>query len=114
MAQVMRNKPTPSTAFWGPISLGLPIVWFVVAFLFVIVVNESDRASATPSMASLGAFIYALFGSGFVGFFGAAAAIRAIMKKEKWIAMSVISLLLNLAFIVVGCWTGSTLFQARR
>ncbi len=99
-------------SFWGLVSLGLPISYLVLGYLVCCFAKNSDN----PDISSLSfiIFMFALMGGGLVGLFGAAAAIRAIMKKEKWIAMPLVGLLPNLAWITIGCCVGYSILPKIR
>ncbi len=89
--------------FWGPVSIAIPIGALVIGFLVV----AGASKGVGGDMVGFGFLIYAAIAVGAAGIFGAAAAIRAIKKEEKWIALAVLGLLLNLAFIAVGAFYGS-------
>lgn len=98
------NSAAPDVpAFWGLVSLATPITAILVGFLFV----ASASKGVGGDMVGAGFLIYAAVAVGGVGIFGAAAAVRAIKKEEKWIALAILGLLLNLAFIAVGAFYSS-------
>ncbi|RRJ94315.1 hypothetical protein Ga0100231_008050 [Opitutaceae bacterium TAV4] len=93
--------------FWGPVSIAIPTAALVIGFLFV----AGASKGVGGDMVGFGFLIYAAVAVGAAGIFGAAAAIRAIKKEEKWIAFAFVGLLLNLAFIAVGGFYASILFR---
>jgi hypothetical protein len=92
-----------SPSFWGPVSLALPLIAVVLAFLVV----AGASKGVGGDMVGFGFLLYALIGLGIVGVLGIAAAIRALVKNEKGIVFPIVGILLNLVFVMVGIFYGS-------
>jgi hypothetical protein len=94
----LRKSEQDNPAFWGPISFAIPVVFLLFGFLFV-----ADASSGVGGdMVGPGVFVYAEIALGGAGIFGVAAAIRAVIRRERWITLACVGLLLNLVFVIYG------------
>jgi len=87
-----------SPAFWGLISLALPIAAAVLGFLLLASVGKGvggDMIGAGVAMLAIAALGVAAIG-------GLVAACVAIKKKERWIMCAVLGLVLNLPLALYG------------
>jgi hypothetical protein len=93
--------------FWGPVSLAIPLIVVLVGLLFV----ASASKGVGGDMVGPAFFVYAVVALGIAGVFGLAAAIRAIAKREDWITLAFVGLLLNLVFVGYGALCASHLLR---
>ena len=92
---------------WGVLSVAIPIL--AVAVGLFIVAGASRGVGG--DMVGPAFFVYAEVGVGIAGIFGAAAALRSILKREDCLTLASVGLLLNLAFIVLGALAGKMLLR---
>jgi hypothetical protein len=92
---------------WGMLSIAIPILAVLIGFL---IVADASRGVG-GDMVGPAYFVYAELGVGIAGIFGAAAALRSILKREDCLTLASVSLLLNFAFIVLGVLAGKMLLR---
>ena len=101
MSDLQTNQPTPHAVppICGVISIALPVCALGVA----LVVVERAIKGTGGVMADPGILIGGMIGIGASGLLGAAAAARAMMRKEKCLTLSQVGLVLNVILLAIGC-----------
>lgn len=102
-----KNTELDVPVFWGPVSLAIPLVTFVGSILFVATVSRGTGGD----MVGAGAIVYGAVALGIGGIAGASAAIWAIKRKESWIALAIIGIILNLPCIWIGAVYGTLILK---
>ena len=101
------RKEEDSRSIWALLSIAIPVVAVVLGFLVV----ASGSSGAGGDMVGQGLFVYAMAGAGIVGVFGTAAAIKSVLRREDCLTLASVSLLVNLALVVVGALAGWSLLR---
>jgi hypothetical protein len=101
MSDLQTSKPNSQAAppICGVISIGLPICALGAAL--VLVARASKEAGG--AMAEPGILIGGMIAVGASGLLGSAAAIRAMMRKEKCLTFAQVGLVLNVILLAIGC-----------
>lgn len=102
-----KNLELNVPVFWGPVSLAIPVVTFVGSILFIATMSSGTGGD----MIGAGAIVYAAVALGIAGIAGASAAAWAIKRKESWIALAVIGMILNLPCIWLGAVYGTLILK---
>jgi len=101
--QPKKNSPV----IWALVSVAIPIIAVAVGFLVVAGASKGVGGDLIGTVY----LIYAEVGVGIASICGAAAAVYSIMKREDYLTLASVGLLLNLVFIAYGALVGRMLLR---
>ena len=90
----MSDAPFSSPPLWNIVSLVLPVAAIVLGVLVTAASGRSDMASGLGSIFKVVVIV------GAVSMLGEAAAVAALIRGERMVALSVLGIVLNLLLIV--------------
>jgi hypothetical protein len=101
MNDIEANRPTSHAAFpiGGVISITVPICGMGAA---LVLVASASRGTGWER-AGPGILIDSVMIVGISGLLGATAALRAMVRKEIWLGLAQVGLILNIIILAIGC-----------
>jgi hypothetical protein len=104
----MSQPLSPQSPLWNVVSLALPLVTIAGS---VAILLAGDRDSFADG---IGGLIRVALGLTAVGALGEAAAVAALMRSERWAALSVLGIVANALILIPGLWLVARVIAANR